>query len=423
MFSVKKHILLLFFILFVSSLTNTIHANEDILYYGYDESGTSYSYLPGAFNPYWETTYKGKTTKVKTAEITISVEGFPSEYSTDLIVDGKTMGSLVGGGTAKFQIKGDDTHAFQVNSYVTGKSGERFYCKGTSWTSERGKEVEVETYSRQYLPYYYWWDYNYNWYYYYPYYQEKTETIIEPFDQGYVFRYETEYELLVQNEFGESVSQSGWYPKDSSVSLSTKPIRETAADTRSVFEAWTLNDVDTDNPQITIRMDKSYNAKAKYQEQHYLQVKSEFGNPTGSDWYTKGSRATIQVEKELPILGFWGSLGAKRIFTHWTGDVSSTNNIAELTIDSPKTVIAQWRVDSTMPYLILTLIVIVIVIIVLLIFLLRHRIFPTLGKERIQPEKTEQILLDTLKKRYAQGEITRREYLRMKKDLEIEDQT
>jgi uncharacterized membrane protein len=374
---------------------------------------------------------------VPTATITISVQGFPSQFSTDLIVDGKIMGSIVGGGTAKFQIKGDEVHTYEVRSYVTGESGERFYSKGNSWTSERGKDVEVTTYEQTYMPYYDWWyspycsgtyctvDY---WYYYYPYYQPTTKTVTQPFDQGNTFRYEPEYELNVQNDFGGSVTQSGWYAKDSSITLNTKPLIESSGDTRYAFVAWTLNGADVNSEQVTIKMDQAFSAAAKYKKQYYVDVKSDYGNPSGTGWYDEGSKATVQVDKELPLDGLWGALGGKRVFDHWTG-TSSSSNPAEINVDGPKSIVANWRDDTTMPLLIAILVVLAIAVVV--IAFLRPRIKQVMSRTETkkEPVKEEPVTkeeageedpLQILKKRYARGDISRDEYRRIKKDLDIE---
>lgn len=403
-------------------------------YFGYDTGG-AYTNYPGPFPAYWQTTYNGQKVKVSTATITISAQGFPSQFSTDLIVDGKIMGSIVGGGTAKFQIKGDEVHTYEVRSYVTGESGERFYSKGNSWTSEKGKEVEVTTYEQTYIPYYDWWYCSggycpggSSYWYYYPYYQPTTKTVTQPFDQSYTFRYEPEYELTVQNDFGGSVSQSGWYAKDSSVILDTKPLIQSSEDTRYVFVAWTINGIDVNNEQTTIKTDQQYSASAKYKKQYYVQVNSDYGSPTGSGWYDDGSKATIQVASEMPLEGFFGALGGKRIFDHWTG-ASSSSHTAEINVDGPKLVVANWRDDITMPALIAIFVVLAIAIVIIALFRPRIKQIMTRTETRKEAVPEEPVTkeeageadpLRILKKRYASGDISREEYQRIKKDLDTE---
>jgi hypothetical protein len=391
-------------------------------YFGYNPSGT---YIPwaGPFPSYWSENYQGQTVKVTTATITISVQGFPSDYSTALLADGKSVASIAGGGTAKFQIKGDDIHTYQVDSYVSGKSGERFYAKGTSWTSERGKDVSVTSYTEYYTPYYAWWDYSYTdpyWYYYYPYYVPTTQTVTQPFDQSYTFTYETQYQLTVQNARGGSSSPSGWYAKDSSVNLNTDPMTQATSDTREMFVAWNLNGANVNSPQTTITMDQPYTATAVYHKQYYVEVKSDYGNPTGSGWYDEGSTATVQVESELAAHDAWQALGSKMVFDHWSVG-GSTSNPASITVDSPKTVEAIFREDMTTPTVVIILLLLALIAAAVLARRrgIRTNIGTTLTKTKLtlKPQRPEEAPTQILRKRYASGEISREDYQKMLKDL------
>ncbi len=363
--------------------------------------------------------------KVTTATITISIQGFPSDYSTTLLADGKSVASIAGGGTAKFQIKGDDIHTYQVDSYVSGKSGERFYAKGTSWTSEKGKDVSVTSYTEYYSPYYDWWYYSYpdySWYYYYPYYVPTTQTVTQPFDQSYTFTYENQYQLTVQNAQGGTSSPSGWYAKGSSVSLSTDPMVQVTSDTRDMFVAWNLNGADVNSPQTTITMDQSYTAAAVYHKQYYVEVKSDYGNPTGTGWYDEGSKATVQVESEGPTHDAWQALGAKLVFDHWS--VGATSNPASITVDSPKTVAAIFREDMTTPTVVIILLL--LALIAAAVLARRRGIGTNMGttltktKLKLKPQRTEETPTQILRKRYASGEISREEYQKTLKDLDHE---
>ncbi len=390
------------------------------VYYGYDTSG-KYIVYQEPFPDYWSYKYRGRTTKLKTATISISIEGLPSDLSTDLIVDGSSMGSLQSEGVAKFQIKEDEIRAFKVDSYVEGMSGERYYCKSNTWTSEKGREVEVEDYRMTYVyrPYVYY-DVNHTYpyweYYYYPYYYRDTTTVIEPFDQSFSFKYEAQYELIVQNEFGASVSQSGWYVDGSTVDVNTKSIIEISPDARYKFNAWSVDGEDAKIEQIILKMDKPHSVSAKYQKQFYLKLKSDYGSPSGEGWYDEGTRAKIQIEEILPKEGFWGTLGAKRVFDKWGGDFSSESNVADVTMDSPKLIIANWIIDNTWPIVAILLVIAAIIIIAIIIAIFfGQSIKRTIARSKL--EKIEMTPLEILNARYANGEITRKEYMQMKEDL------
>ena len=188
--------------------TNACLPNQTC-YYGYDTSG-NYARFPNPYPSYWQTSYNGQQEQIPTATLSISTQGFPSDYTTSLIMDGNPQASLAGGATVDFQIKGDDVHTFTVSSYVTGQSGERFYTQSNSWTSQKGKQVSVTTYT-EYDMFYGGYGGRYSNWYYYPYYVPSTDTVSQAFDQSYTFTYQPQYQLTVQNDFGGSVSQAGWY--------------------------------------------------------------------------------------------------------------------------------------------------------------------------------------------------------------------
>ena len=416
----RKLAIIISSILIISLIMGIVPGNAAVVYYGYDPDG-KYIVYTEPYPDYWSYRYRSRTIQVKTATITISIEGLPSELSTNLIVDGSSMGQINGEGVAKFQIKEDEVRSFKVDSYVTSKTGERYYCKSNTWGSEKGKEVEVEQYRRTYtyVPYYYYTpnnSYPHYYYYYYPYYYRDTTTVIEPFDQAHSFRYEAEYQLSVQNEFGGSVPQSGWYAEDSTINLNTKSIIEISPNTRYKFNAWTINGEDVNVEQVEIKMNKPHSISAKYTKQHYLQIKTDHGSPSGENWYDEGTNARIQIEKSLPIGGFLGTLGAKRIFENWSGDFSSESNVADVTMNSPKLINANWIIDNTWPIVAILLIIAAIVIALILIAIFfGHSIKQAIKKSKA--ERIEMTPLEILNARYANGEITRKEYMQMKSDL------
>jgi hypothetical protein len=65
---------------------------------------------------------------------------------------------------------------------------------------------------------------------------------------------------------------------------------------------------------------------------------SQYGTAVGSGWYDEQSTAAISVEPPIDS-------EAEVIFSHWTGDSTSSDLRILLLVDGPKTVIAEW--DST----------------------------------------------------------------------------
>ncbi|MBS7629246.1 hypothetical protein KEJ23_04650, partial [Candidatus Bathyarchaeota archaeon] len=70
----------------------------------------------------------------------------------------------------------------------------------------------------------------------------------------------------------------------------------------------------------------------------------------------EGCTAMVKIEKEVPMQGFVGFLGGRRVFQGWSGDVPSESNIVNVYVDGPKTLVATWREDHTMPYVVVALI-------------------------------------------------------------------
>jgi hypothetical protein len=84
---------------------------------------------------------------------------------------------------------------------------------------------------------------------------------------------------------------------------------------------------------------------AHYKTQYMLTVISEYGIAEGTGWYDAGTSAPFSVTTQVDV-----SYGVKQVFDRWTGDTQSTSAAAAITMDSPHTVRAIWRMDSTVLY-------------------------------------------------------------------------
>jgi hypothetical protein len=390
---------------------------------------TYYDYYIPYYIPYSSYGSYGKYTA------TISVSGLPSNYSTNVMIDGKDQGTVAGGASKQFQVTSTDSHTFQVDNYVSGASGVRYSCSNASWTLQKSTST-YSSYS-SYYPYYYYpyyiyyyptyptisYNYSspYSYYvtpyyyypsmYYYPYYYPSS--YVNQMQASHTFSYLPEYMLTVSNSQGQSVSQSGWKSKDTTVSLSTPDRVDKSNVERNIFKSWNIDGTEMSASTITLTMNNPHTATATYQTQYYLDVKSDLDSPQGSGWYNQGDQATVSVVPEVSMTGFWGSLGAKHVFDTWSGTTGSPNSpTSKVTMDKPITVTAMWKPDYTTAYLILAAI---IIIIILLIFVAAM----AARKTALQPKKEEKTAAtDTLNLRYTKGEITREDYLKMKKDIE-----
>jgi uncharacterized membrane protein len=213
---------------------------------------------------------------------------------------------------------------------------------------------------------------------------------------------------------GQSADKAGWKQRDTVVTLSVQEIIKDSNSERRVFRAWNIDGSEVTGSTISLTMNKPYNARTVYENEYFVDVKSELGRPQGSGWYRESSTTTISVDPEISISGLWGSLGAKHVFDRWVGirngdQFSSTTLI---TINEPMTIDAMWQSDYSMAYITLTIILAIILALIVIGIIVSGRV----GKLPKKDEKSN--IIDTLNLRYSKGEISREEYLKMKKDIQ-----
>ncbi|MHA1664373.1 MAG: hypothetical protein ACTSVW_00890, partial [Candidatus Njordarchaeales archaeon] len=88
-----------------------------------------------------------------------------------------------------------------------------------------------------------------------------------------------------------------------------------------------------------------------YTKQYYLKLISSYGNPRGEGWYDANSNATINIEKSVAMKGLLGLLGAKKTFSHWSGDFTSSDPTAVIAMNEPKQIEAIWVDDYSIIYI------------------------------------------------------------------------
>jgi len=130
----------------------------------------------------------------------------------------------------------------------------------------------------------------------------------------------------------------GEYNADTAVTLKVDKIVQGTPGTRYVFLYWMVDGIRYDTEGPTILADRrQITGIAQFKVQYELVVKSEFGNPQGSGWYDEGSTATFLVTSPA-------NLGI-HVFERWTGDSISTSPESAIVMNSPKNVVAAWRID------------------------------------------------------------------------------
>jgi len=147
--------------------------------------------------------------------------------------------------------------------------------------------------------------------------------------------------LILDNEAYPSATLELIWAPGSVHDLNIPPLVDTGTGTRYVFASWSDGDTSVSR---TISRGGVYTAN--YTTQHQLLIESAHGEPEGEGWYEAGSTTTISVvSSEGRII--------RQVFTGWSGDFSGDKPTAQLIMNSPKTITANWRTDYTHLYLLI----------------------------------------------------------------------
>jgi hypothetical protein len=146
------------------------------------------------------------------------------------------------------------------------------------------------------------------------------------------------------------IGGSGECDAGSFVTLKVSQEVQGPSDTRYLFVSWIVEGRRYYTASHSLYAERrEVTVTAEFKVQYLLIVKSMFGDPQGSGWYDEGSFASFEVHSPLPA-GF----GARQVFERWSGDSTSTTASSTILMDSPKTVIAVWRTDRTILYLVVS---------------------------------------------------------------------
>jgi M6 family metalloprotease-like protein len=151
--------------------------------------------------------------------------------------------------------------------------------------------------------------------------------------------YKTQYYITVSDNAG-SVTGEGWYDEASTANVvANTPCNEVQQKSRRVFAQWS-EDSTSNTPKLTITVDKPYKFTANWKNQYYLSVSSNYGATVGGGWYDANSLAAFSVQETNET-----GENTRKYFIGWTGDTSSNQVSGSITMDSPKTVSATWRIE------------------------------------------------------------------------------
>jgi hypothetical protein len=274
-----------------------------------------------------------------TYEVSITLNGVPAQYSSQLQVDGQPQGTVSGGEIKKVSFKIDTSHSLAVDQYVPGDTGVRYYCaQNTASVTSAG---------------------------------------------SLTFAYQTQYQFTVNTDPNAvtQVTGGGWFSAGSSAQTSQVPQTIAgAAGTQYSFKGWEVDGILQSGSSVTVIMDKPHTAIAKYTTQYQLVVDSPYGDPQGSGFYDSGSTAQFSVTSPTGFL-------IQQVFVKWEGDFTGDSPQGSVAMNSPKVIHATWRTDYTQLYIAVAAIAAVAVVAAFL--LLRRRKGTAPVTKPIPPESGE----------------------------------
>jgi len=185
------------------------------------------------------------------------------------------------------------------------------------------------------------------------------------------FNYTKEYEVNVMTNPSSvaSLSGSGWYKKDATVTVNARAEVNTTSDTLYKFSYWQLPDnQQIDSESINFVVDKPGTLTAFYDTYYKLTIKSEYGQVNGGGFYKSGTEATWSVSEEsVPVPGLLGFFQAK---------YEAKNPSGIETMDAPKTVTVFWEANYLWPYILIPLSIALLMLAIYGIYLLVKRQSP-----------------------------------------------
>jgi uncharacterized repeat protein (TIGR02543 family) len=183
---------------------------------------------------------------------------------------------------------------------------------------------------------------------------------------SYSTNYRLQYLLTVTSPYGETAG-SGWYTSGANANFSVTSAIETA-DTRRYFTSWS-GDFTGTSASGSLLMNGPKTLTANWRTEYLLTINSEYYMPSGAGWYDAGETVYISIDPEHGFL-------TRQIFDGWSGDITGTAASISITMDSPKTITANWHTDTLQLYILTASIISVVVLIgsiTAIIILLRRK--------------------------------------------------
>jgi hypothetical protein len=158
-----------------------------------------------------------------------------------------------------------------------------------------------------------------------------------------VAKWEKQFRIIASIEMGNGkIVGTGWYKEGTKVNIKATP------DEEYTFIGWDgtgIDDKNRKNHELIFSLDRPIILNAWFQMNgtYYLEVISEYGEVTGSDYYPKGTKAFFSVEPEVIQLSSQEQL----VFNGWKSEkvdgYNGPDNHAVVEVTSDLTEIANWK--------------------------------------------------------------------------------
>ncbi|MEM1522920.1 MAG: NosD domain-containing protein [Thermofilaceae archaeon] len=166
-----------------------------------------------------------------------------------------------------------------------------------------------------------------------------------------------------------TTSGEGRYTRGSTATISVSPVLiDHGNGTRRVFSGWydEGGNLLSGEPVFSFTVDKPFIVTAGWDTEYRVEAYSPYGSATGSNWYKRGSTATISISPATVDVSFF----MEYVFEGWVveGELVSVSPVYSFTVDKPVTLTASWgsrvklvNVLAVATFLILLLLIVVLV--------------------------------------------------------------
>jgi PKD repeat protein len=156
----------------------------------------------------------------------------------------------------------------------------------------------------------------------------------------------SEYYMKVESPYG-AVQGSGWYEAGAAATVSVDTSVASGPGKRQAFVQWRGQGngsyTGVLNP-ATVHVNAPLIQTAEWNVEYYLNVQSDYGDPSGKGWYREGSTATIRSDTAILVQS-----GKRVRFSSWfgtgTGSYTGPLNQKAVTVNGPITETVQWKVQ------------------------------------------------------------------------------